>query len=89
VAAQTAKDLVGSWSAVSIVNIRAVGSKVELFGANPKAMVIFDGNGHFVLDQENPDIPKFKSNNRTQGTPYVPSRDPGWSTERPFLAASN
>jgi hypothetical protein len=69
VAAQTAKDLVGTWSAESIVNIRPDGSKAELFGAHPKAMVIFDGNGHFVLDQENPDIPKFKSNNRGEGTP--------------------
>jgi hypothetical protein len=67
-AAQTAKDLVGTWAAVSIVNIRTDGSKAELFGANPKAMVMFDGTGHFVLDQENPDIPKFKSNNRSQGT---------------------
>ena len=30
---------------------------------------MFDGNGHFVLDEENPDIPKFKSGNRAQGTP--------------------
>lgn len=67
-AAQTAKDLVGTWSAVSIINIRADGSKVELFGKNPKAMVIFDANGHFVLDQQNPEIPKFKSNNRAEGT---------------------
>jgi Lipocalin-like domain len=69
VVAQTAKDLVGTWSAASIVNTRPDGSKAELFGANPKAMVMFDGNGHFVLDQVNPDIPKFKSNNRAQGTP--------------------
>jgi hypothetical protein len=67
--AQTAKELAGTWSAASIINIRPDGSKVELFGANPKAMVMFDGNGHFVLDQVNPDIPKFKSNNRAQGTP--------------------
>jgi hypothetical protein len=67
--AQTAKELVGTWSIVSNVNVRPDGSKVDLFGPNPKAMVMFDGNGHFVIDQVNPDIPKFKSNNRAQGTP--------------------
>ena len=67
--AQTAKELVGTWSMVSNVNVRPDGSKVDLFGPNPKAMVMFDGNGHFVLDQGNPNLPKFKSNNRAQGTP--------------------
>jgi hypothetical protein len=67
--AQTAKDLVGTWSAASIINTRPDGNKVPLFGANPKAMIMFDGSGHFVLDQVNPDIPKFKSNNRAEGTP--------------------
>jgi hypothetical protein len=54
---------------VSNVNVRPDGSKVDLFGPHPSAMVMFDGNGHFVIDQGNPDLPKFKSNNRAQGTP--------------------
>jgi hypothetical protein len=66
--AQTAKELVGTWSMVSNVNVRPDGTKVDLFGPNPQAMVMFDGSGHFVIDQENSGTPKFKSGNRAEGT---------------------
>jgi len=67
--AQTAKDLVGTWQLVSNVNIRQDGSKVDLFGPNPKGIAIFEANGNFAIINLNPAVPKFASNNRAQGTP--------------------
>ncbi len=66
--AQTAKDLVGTWTNVSNVNIQGDGSRVDLFGPHPRGIAIFDSNGRFAIVNINPDVPKFGSNNRAQGT---------------------
>jgi hypothetical protein len=58
-AAQSAKDLVGSWTAVS----------VEAYGPNPKGSLIFEANGRYSLQLMRSDLPKYASNNRMQGTP--------------------
>jgi hypothetical protein len=68
-AAQTAKDLVGTWTNISNVNIRQDGSKVDLFGPHGTGMAIFDSNGRYMVMNLNPDVPKFASDNRAQGTP--------------------
>jgi hypothetical protein len=68
-AAQTAKDVVGTWMSVSNINIRADGSKAAVFGPNGKGMAIFESNGRFAIVNINPDVAKFASNNRAQGTP--------------------
>jgi len=52
--AQSAKDLVGTWTIVS----------AEAFGPNPKGILTFDANGHLMRS----DLPKYASNNRAQGT---------------------
>jgi hypothetical protein len=57
-AAQTAKDLVGTWT------LDAAGG----FGVNPKGYVMFDANGHFGALLMRSDLPKYASNRRTQGT---------------------
>ena len=57
-AAQSAKDLVGSWTPVS----------VDAYGPNPKGSLIFEANGRFSLQLMRTDLPKYLSNNRTQGT---------------------
>ena len=57
--AQSAKDLVGSWTIVS----------VDGYGPNPKGSLIFDANGRYSLQLMRSDQPKYASNNRTQGTP--------------------
>jgi lipocalin-like protein len=67
--AQTAKDLVGTWTNVGNVNIRGDGSRVSVFGPNGKGLAIFDANGRFAVININPDTPKFASNNRAKGTP--------------------
>jgi Lipocalin-like domain len=66
---QTAKDLVGTWSWVSVEITRPDGTKYQAFGANPKGFVIFDSNGRFAYLLSRPDRPKFAANNREQGTP--------------------
>lgn len=67
--AQTAKDLVGTWSNVSNVNVRQDGSRVDIFGPKGTGLAMFDANGRFAIININPETPKFASNNRAQGTP--------------------
>jgi uncharacterized protein (DUF2147 family) len=67
--AQTAKDLVGTWTMVSNVNTRADGSKIDVWGPHGKGIAIFESNGRFAIVNVNPDTPKFASNNRSTGTP--------------------
>src|SRR5215813_7355672 len=57
--AQSAKDLVGTWTVAS----------AEAFGPTPKGALIFDANGRYSLMLMRPDLPKYASNNRTKGTP--------------------
>jgi Lipocalin-like domain len=66
--AQTAKDLVGTWSNMSNVNIRPDGSRVNVFGPKGTGLAIFDSSGRFAIVNINPETPKFASNNRQQGT---------------------
>ena len=53
--AQSAKDLVGSWTIVS----------VEGYGPNPKGSLIFEANGRYSLQLLRSDLQKYASNNRT------------------------
>ena len=40
----------------------------EAFGPNPKGVLIFDTNGRYSLMLMRGDLPKYASNNRSQGT---------------------
>ena len=66
--AQTAKDLVGTWKMVTNINIAPDGRRSESFGPAPNSILTFDANGRFVFVGTRPDLPKFASNNRMQGT---------------------
>ena len=68
-AAQSAKGLVGSWTAVSSVVTLPDGKKIQTFGPNPQGMLIFDASGRYALQICSPNRPKFASNNRDKGTP--------------------
>jgi hypothetical protein len=57
--AQSAKDLVGTWSPVS----------VEAFGPNPKGNLTFDADGHFSLQLLRADLKNVAANKRDMGTP--------------------
>ena len=66
-AAQTAKDLVGTWTPVSITAVQD-GKTIEPYGPNPKAL-LFDDKGRYVSLIVRSDLPKFASDNRMTGTP--------------------
>ena len=61
--------LVGVWTLVSIDNVLPDGKKQQLWGANPKGILILDGSGRYAQTQMRSDIPKFKSGNRFKVTP--------------------
>src|SRR6516165_8554938 len=65
--AQTAKDIVGTWTLVSNEADRG-GRKVEPFGSNAKGILVLDANGHYVMAMARPGLPKFASNNSMRGT---------------------
>jgi hypothetical protein len=56
--AQSAKDIVGTWTIAS----------AEAFGPTPKGLLMFDANGRYSLMLMRPDLPKYSSNSRAQGT---------------------
>ena len=62
------EQLVGTWIIVSVDNVRDDGSKAELFGPNPKGILIYTSDGHFTLVNMRGDLPKFAAKNRDQGT---------------------
>ena len=62
------EQVVGTWTAVSTTNTAANGAKSELFGPNPKGLMIFESNGCFSLISLRSDLPKFGTNNRATGT---------------------
>ena len=83
--AQTAKDLIGVWTLVSDENVRADGSRVQVMGANPQGLLIFDADGRYSLQLLRPNRPKFASNNRMEGTAEenkaaVQGANPHWGT---------
>jgi hypothetical protein len=65
--AQTAKDLVGTWTLVS-VTLEQDGKKTDLYGPNPQGQQTFETNGRFSVIITRSDLPKFASNNRMAGT---------------------
>ena len=66
--AQTAKDLVGTWTLVSAINEQG-GNTTDTYGPHPKGILTVDANGRYVLVIARADLPKVASNNRTTATP--------------------
>jgi len=67
--AQSARELVGTWELVSSVNTARDGTKSDVFGPNPKGILMFDNDGRFAQVFTRPELPKFASGDRLQGTP--------------------
>jgi len=63
------QQLVGSWVLVSNDNVASDGTKRQLYGQNPKGILILSAEGHYAQVQVNPDRPKFKGKTRLDGTP--------------------
>jgi hypothetical protein len=61
--------LVGVWIPTAHETTFQDGSKRQQFGASPKGMMILDAGGNYMQVLTHPAVPKFRSNDRTQGTP--------------------
>ena len=66
-AAQTAKDIAGTYTLVAST-LDEGGKKSDLYGPNPKGMLILANDGRYTAVLLRSDLPKFASNNRTTGT---------------------
>lgn len=68
--AQSAREqIIGAWSMTTADSVRPDGSKVPMFGADPKGILIFSRDGHFALIQMRAELPRIAANSRDQGTP--------------------
>ena len=63
------EQLVGTWIQVSIEGTFPDGNRRQLFGPNPKGIVIFTSDGYFSLMQSRADLTKLASSNRATATP--------------------
>jgi lipocalin-like protein len=62
------EQLTGVWTLVSIDNVLPDGKKQQLWGANPKGILILDAGGRFSQTQVRADRAKLKSANRLEAT---------------------
>ena len=67
-AAQSTKQLAGTYAGVSFTVTDAAGKTVLPYGPNPRAMLILTDDGHYALIVMRESLPKIASNNRTTGT---------------------
>ena len=65
--AQTAQDLVGTWTLVS-ATIHSGDINLEPFGSDPSGTLNFGSDGHYALIFLRRDLPKLASNNRLSQT---------------------
>src|SRR5215212_6205524 len=63
------EQITGTWTVISNDSTATDGKKSQPFGPNPKGIQVFDASGQYVQIMSHPDVPKFKANNRQQGTP--------------------
>jgi len=67
--AQSAKErIVGAWTLVSADSVSPDGRRTQVFGPEPKGMLVFSRDGHFALVQMRTGLPRIAANSRAQGT---------------------
>jgi Lipocalin-like domain len=64
-AAQSAKDVVGTWTLVSAEITMPDGEKTPGFGTKPTGMLVFTEDGHFIYLYTRSDLPKIASASAT------------------------
>jgi len=62
------EQFVGTWTLVELFYTTQNGTRVDSFGSDPKGRLRLDADGTFTLQIMRSGLPKFKSNNREQGT---------------------
>lgn len=65
--AQTARDLVGTWTLVSAV-VQSGDVKMDTFGPDPTGRLMFGSDGRYALVFLRRDLPKIAANNRLSQT---------------------
>lgn len=66
--AASQKDIQGSWTLVSQTSTSPDGKKTQIFGADPKGLLVFLPNGMYTLQICSANRPKFAANTRDKGT---------------------
>jgi hypothetical protein len=61
--------IVGSWTLLIIDGIQADGTKMPLYGPNPKGLIMFSADGHYSQQIMRDIRPKYAANDRLKGTP--------------------
>src|SRR5258707_13524092 len=61
-------NVVGCWNLIS-GHLDNHGKRLDILGSHPSGMLIFTEDLHFIVIVHNPDIPKFASGDRSNGTP--------------------
>jgi hypothetical protein len=68
-AADAKAQIVGMWKLVAVTNTKDGVTKAgSSFGPTPAGRLVFTANGNYVSVNTNPNLPKFASGNRAQGT---------------------
>jgi hypothetical protein len=60
--------LAGTWTLVSVVNIRADGTRVEPYGEHPAGLLVLDAEGRYSIQIYRDGRPKFAANDKNRGT---------------------
>jgi hypothetical protein len=63
------EQLAGAWTVVSTEQTAADGTKHQLFGPNPKGILVLHPSGQYVQVITRPGRDKFQANSRIKGTP--------------------
>jgi Lipocalin-like domain len=63
------EQITGTWLLVSAENVLPDGKTRQLFGSDPKGSLSLDANGRYTQVYITSGLPKFKANNRLEGTP--------------------
>jgi len=64
-----AEQLIGVWSLVELYYTNAAGTRIDSMGKDPRGRLRLESDGTFMVVIMARDLPKFKSNNRENGTP--------------------
>jgi hypothetical protein len=62
------EQVVGTWAFSADENVAPDGTKRQLFGRNGKGLLVLAANGQYSQIIVRADVPKFKSDNRMEGT---------------------
>ena len=66
---QSAKSVAGAYAGVSFKNTDSAGKTSDVFGPNPRAMMVLTPDGRYSIIVMRGDLPKLASKSRLKGTP--------------------